>query len=166
MSITPRANVSAQGPEHAVPPAGSPVSPTRRGRAGHAAMALGLLATCATTSVLSSAEDPFGARLDLQGRAHWVCVDHRRVALSTDDHGIATLEPGRRVTIGLLDETPVDGRCTSAVSFVPRAGQVYLAELEAAPARCGLAVYRQVRSNRLGLGSEPSVAGAVDCAVP
>ena len=145
----------------------TPADPAARRHAARVGVALGLLTACATSSVLSSNEDPFRARLDLHGEAaSWICIDHQRVPVTPGADGYATLAPGSRVTIGVdrRDAGAAGARCVPAVSFVPRAGQAYHAGVETSGGQCGLFVYREVKSNRLGLGVEPSQAAAQDCA--
>jgi hypothetical protein len=162
MLTLPGAHLFAHGPT--VPT--TPADPRLRQQAVRAGAALGLLMACATSSVLSSDEDPFSARLDMHGmRSRWICIDHQRVPVTAGADGYASVPPGSRVTIGVdpRDAGPPGARCVSAVSFVPRAGQAYFASYETAGGQCGLFVYREVKSNRLGLGVEPTQSPARDC---
>ena len=162
MLTLPRARFPAHGPT--VPK--MPDDPRKRQHGVRVGVALGLLTACATSSVLSSNEDPFSARLDMHNlSSRWICVDHQRVPVTAGADGYASLRPGNRVTIGVDARDAGPGaRCVPTVSFVPRAGQAYFASYETAGGQCGLFVYREVKSNRLGLGLEPTQAAAHDCA--
>jgi hypothetical protein len=165
MSMLPSALLPVYGPT--VP--ATPADPRRRRHAARVTVALALLTACATFPVLSSNEDPFSARLDMHGMSsRWVCVDHQRVPVRPGADGYAVLPPGSRVTIGVdpRDAGRGDAHCVPAVSFVPRAGQAYYAGYETTGGQCALYVYREVKSNRLGLGLEPTLAAAQDCALP
>ena len=163
MSMLSSALLPVHGP--AVPE--TPGEPRRRQHAARIAVALGLLTACAMSPVLSSNEDPFSARLDMHGLgSRWICVDHQRVPVNAD--GFARLSPGSRVTIGVDASAagPGGAHCVPTVSFVPRAGQAYFAGYETVGGQCGLFVYREVKSNRLGLGLEPSRSAPQDCIEP
>ncbi|HEX4510533.1 MAG TPA: hypothetical protein VH328_10650 [Burkholderiaceae bacterium] len=169
MLTLPRALLVAHGVADPEADAAASAHARRSERTARMVVALGLLTACATTSVLSSNADPFGARLDLHGASsRWACIDHQRVAVTADAAGFGTLPPGGRVTIGA--EAPVAAagaaRCVSTLSFVPRAGQAYLTEFETSAGQCSLVVYRQVKSNRLGLGLERTQSAGQDCAEP
>lgn len=134
-------------------------------RAGQGLAAAVLVAVCAATALWSGPADPWSARVDVarQGAA-WICLEHQRVKLAAGPDGFASIEPGRRVTIGLdLPAAAGAGQCVASASFVPQAGRAYLTDFETAGDQCTLAVYRQVSSNRLGRGFEPSSRPAGEC---
>jgi hypothetical protein len=96
-----------------------------------------------------------------------VCVDHQRRAIAPDAQGYAALPVGSRVTIGADDvrDLPRLGArpCTASASFVPKAGRTYFVGFETHEGRCAASVYREVTTNRMGLGVEPTLGPAADC---
>jgi hypothetical protein len=132
-----------------------------------------MVSACTTSSVMpgSASALPQGGRTvaKLNTRSagtEWLCVDHRRHPLVPDAHGYAILPAGTRVTIGSDAAIAHSGArtCVASASFVPKAGQSYFLGFETEGGRCAAFVYREVRTNRIGLGLESSLEPAADCA--
>jgi hypothetical protein len=134
---------------------------------------LAVVSACTTSSVMPGADplprdgDLATAKLNTRSAGtEWLCVDHRRHPLVPDANGYALLPAGARVTIGSDAAAPgrTGGRtCLASASFVPKAGQSYFLGFEAQGGRCAAFVYREVRTNRIGLGLESSLEPAADC---
>jgi hypothetical protein len=131
-------------------------------------VAFGIVSACATSSVMPQADVAVDARLNTRSLGtKWMCVDHRRTPIVPDASGYARLPVGERVTIGADDARDLQRfgaqACVASASFVPRAGRSYFLGLESQGGRCAAFVYREVKTNRMGLGLEPSLAPAADC---
>jgi len=132
-------------------------------------VAFGIVSACATSSVMPRTGVAAEARLNTRSLGtKWMCVDHRRTPIVPDANGYAALPVGERVTIGADDAHDLQrygaGPCVAGASFVPRAGRTYFLGIERNQGgRCAAFVYREVKTNRTGLGLEPSLGPAADC---
>ena len=133
-------------------------------------VAFGIVSACATSSVMPRMGVAAEARLNTRSLGtKWMCVDHRRVPIVPDANGYIRLPVGERVTIGADDARDLQRfgaePCVAGASFVPRAGRSYFLGIESQGhgGRCAAFVYREVRTNRTGLGLEPSLGPATDC---
>ena len=131
-------------------------------------VAFGIVSACATSSVMPRMGVAAEARLNTRSLGtKWMCVDHRRTPIVPDANGYALLPVGERVTIGADDARDLQrfgaGPCVAGASFVPRAGRTYFLGIENQGGRCAAFVYREVKTNRTGLGLEPSLGPAADC---
>ena len=135
---------------------------------------LAVVSACTTASVMPGGDaltgdrDLVTARLNTRSAGtEWMCVDHHRQPLVADANGYAVLPAGTRVTIGSDAARDVPGTgartCIASASFVPKAGQAYFLGFETEQGRCAAFVYREVRTNRMGLGLEATLAPAADC---
>ena len=133
---------------------------------------LAVVSACTTASVMPGGDAPtrdlVTARLNTRSAGtEWMCVDHHRQPLAADANGYAVLPAGARVTIGSDAARDVPGTgartCIASASFVPKSGQSYYLGFEAEQGRCAAFVYREVRTNRMGLGLEATLAPAADC---
>jgi len=131
-------------------------------------VAFGIVSACATSSVMPRTGVAAEARLNTRSLGtKWMCVDHRRTPIVPDASGYAQLPVGERVTIGADDAHDLKRSgatpCVAGASFVPRAGRTYFLGIESQGGRCAAFVYREVKTNRTGLGLEPSLGPAADC---
>jgi hypothetical protein len=131
-------------------------------------VAFGIVSACATSSVMPRADVAADARLNTRSLGtKWLCVDHQRRPIVPDASGYAALPVGERVTIGADDARDLQRfgaqPCVASASFVPRAGRSYFLGFENQGGQCAAFVYREVTTNRMGLGLEPSLAPAHDC---
>jgi hypothetical protein len=143
-------------------------------RAFNVISVLAVVSACTTASVMPGGDalqdegDRPVARLNTRSAGtEWMCVDNHRRPLLPDANGYAALPAGARVTIGsdAAGNVPRPGAhtCIASASFVPKAGQSYFLGFETEGGRCAAFVYREVHTNRMGLGLEPTLAPAADC---
>jgi hypothetical protein len=131
-------------------------------------VAFGIVSACATSSVLPRTEAVADARLNTRSLGtKWMCVAHRRVPIVPDAHGYVRLPVGERVTLGADEARDLQRfgapACVAGVSFVPRAGRSYFLGIENQGGHCTAFVYREIKTNRTGLGLEPTLGPPADC---
>ena len=138
-------------------------------RSIHVVVALGIVSACTTSSVMAPrAAEPRAAALNTRSLGtKWMCVAHKRLPIVPDANGRAILPTGERVTIGADDARDLARfgahQCVASASFVPKAGESYFMGFEVQGGRCAAFVYREVTTNRIGLGLEPTLGPPDDC---
>ena len=131
-------------------------------------VAFGIVSACATSSVMPRMGVAAEARLNTRSLGtKWMCVAHKRLPIVPDANGRAILPTGERVTIGADDARDLARfgahQCVASASFVPKAGESYFMGFEVQGGRCAAFVYREVTTNRIGLGLEPTLGPPDDC---